>query len=92
MIEFKVEMDDYEMPEVKREYYPKLNVSDIKEPDGLPMGEWVEVVAKVKKCEMTVKETEDGKKYCCTYEVKGFSPMKTGGNEFAQELDKMMEG
>jgi len=98
MIEFKIEMEnDYLSKDnkdslSKKEYYPKLYVSDMKESDGLELGEWTEVVAKFKKCEMTVSETESGKKYCCTYEVKGFSPIKNKESDFGRDLEKMMEG
>ena len=95
-MDFAIEIEEYgpdfvvEAPSEKKgkKCYPKLYVSGMKESDNLPMGEVVEVIAKVKKCEVSVREDEDGKTYCCTYEVHGFKP--NGKSDFGTELEKLI--
>lgn len=95
MIEFGISETSSPEEVISREgeekvHYPMLFVSDVKEDDGLEIGEWTEVVAKVKKCSKTVHEGDDGDKtYSCEYKVKGFVPMKKKESDFGAELEKM---
>jgi hypothetical protein len=93
MIEFKIEvekMDGYDKPEKsKRDYYPTLYVEGMTESDGMEMGEWCEVRAKVKKVSSTVRECEGGTKYSCSYEVAGFAKPEAKVTSFAQALEEL---
>ena len=94
MIEFGIEYEEVMSPSEKdgdKKHYPMLFVSDVKEDDGLEIGEWTEVVAKIKKCSKTVREGDEGDKtYSCEYKVKGFVPMKKKETDFGAELEKMV--
>lgn len=95
MIEFKVEVEKYPVENAEPEMtvrYPCLFVGGIKDECKLPIDEWAEVVAMVRKKSASVNEDGKGKTYSYEYEVKGFHPMKSDGVSFGEKLDKLMEG
>jgi len=94
MIEFKVEVGGTEDAEYKMEkdvFYPKLHVSGVKEDDGIPLDEEIEVIAKIRKLEHSVSKRDGEKCYNFCYEVMGFSSKKSKVTDFGEELEKLVK-